>query len=192
MKKQKTKKRNYKKYKVTNKRKYRKKIIGGWKKNKPAYYNPFGRNPILQNNAIEIGKFLIDTELDKYLLNNDRYYGVNNNRKHTDEEGVRKLKLILIKSKFTNDNDYEWVGMQFYYIVGNQNPMVAYSTQDDGVMFFDWLTNTPPRNYNNSIPYTNPLKLPVPNISSQNDTSSTIPDGIVRNGISRYSSQSGT
>lgn len=38
MKNQKTKKRNDNKYKVTKKRKYRKKIIGGWKKNKPAYY----------------------------------------------------------------------------------------------------------------------------------------------------------
>jgi len=38
MKNQKTKKRNDNKYKVTKKRKYRKKIIGGWRKNKPAYY----------------------------------------------------------------------------------------------------------------------------------------------------------
>ena len=187
MKNQKTKKRNDNKYKVTKKRKYRKKIIGGWKNNKPAYYNPFARVLIQQNVAIEIGKFLIDTELDKYLLNNDRYYGVNNNRKHTDEEGFRKLKLIRIKSKFTNDNDYEWVGMQFYYIVGNQNPMGGYATWDDGVMFFDWLTNTEPRNYINIIPYTNPLSLPVPIKSFQNDTS-IIPDGIVPKGISRYSS----
>ena len=142
-------------------------------------------------NAIEIGKFLINSELAKYLLE-DNYYGNNVNRKHTDEEGVRKLKLQLIKSKFTNDEDYKWVGMQFYYIVQNSNPMAAYSTQDDGVMFFDWLTNTQPINYNNSIPYTNPLKLPVPNISSQNDTSSTIPDGIVHNRITQYSSQLGT
>ena len=188
MKKSKTKKRNDNKYKVTKKRKYRKKIIGGWKNNKPAYYNPFARAPIQQNVALEIGRFLIDTELNKYLLNDDRYYGVNNNRKHTDPEGLRKVKLRLIKLKFTNDEGYEWVGMQFYYIVGNQNPMAAYSTQDDGVMFFDWLTNTPPRNYNNSIPYTNPLKLPVPNIPFKNDTS-IIPDGIVAKGISRYSSQ---
>lgn len=142
-------------------------------------------------NAIEIGRFLIDTELNKYLLNDDRYYGVNNNRKHTDPEGLRKVKLRFIKLKFTNDKDYEWVGMQFYYIVQNSNPMAAYSTQDDGVMFFDWLTNTPPRNYNNSIPYTNPLNLPVPNIPFPNDTS-IIPDGIVPKGISLYSSQPGT
>jgi len=189
MKKQKTKKRNYKKYKVTNKRKYIKKIIGGWRKNKPAYYiDGWGVPPPNIPNAIEIGKFLINSELAKYLLE-DNYYGNNINRKHTDGEGVRKLKLQLIKSKFTNDEDYKWVGMQFYYIVQNSNPMAAYSTQDDGVMFFDWLTNTQPRNYNNSIPYTNPLKLPVPNISSQNDTSSTIPKGIVHNRITRYSSQ---
>jgi len=189
MKKQKTKRRNYKKYKVTNKRKYIKKIIGGWKKNKPAYYNPFVRNPIQQNNAIEIGKFLINTELDRYLKNDDTYYRLNQIYKHTDPEGLRKVKLRLIKSKFINDNDYEWVGMQFYYIVGNQNPMAGYATHDDGVMFFDWLTNTPPRNYSNIIPYTNPLSLPVPITSSQNDTSSTIPPGIVNQRITEYSSQ---
>jgi hypothetical protein len=192
MKNQKTKKRNDNKYKVTKKRKYRKKIIGGWRKNKPAYYiDGWGVVPPPNiPNAIEIGKFLINSELAKYLLE-DNYYGNNINRKHTDEEGVRKLKLQLIKSKFTNDEDYEWVGMQFYYIVGNQNPMAGYATQDDGVMFFDWLTNTQPRNYNNPIPYTNPLKLPVPITSSPLDTS-TIPPGIVNQGITRYSSQPGT
>lgn len=188
MKNKKTKKRNYKKHNVSKKIKYRTKIIGGWKNNKPAYYNPFAHAPIQQNVAIVIGRFLINSELNKYLLNDNAYYGNNNNYKHTDPEGLRKVKLILIKSKFITDEDYAWVGMQFYYIVGNQNPMGGYATWDDGVMFFDWLTNTEPRKYINIIPYTNPLSLPVPIKSSQNDTS-IIPEGTVRNGINLYSSQ---
>ena len=88
--------------------------------------------------------------------------------------------------KFENDDDYEWVGRQFYYITGNQNPFHAgavhgYATWDDGVAFFDWLTNThrtiPLLNIPNE--YQNPLEVPVNVPVSRVEPADIIPAGIV-------------
>jgi len=97
-----------------------------------------------------------------------------------------------------NDADYTWLGKQFYYIFGNQNPfhlvpgVAGYATWDDGVDFFDWLTNTSPRNHPGlSIPqeYKNPLNIEGETLvkdKSSNDTS-IIPAGTVKDRINSFS-----
>ena len=148
-----------------------KKLIGGW--NNQKYYNANNSAKLTNDNAIQIGKFLINDELDRYFLNDDTYY-VNPalNNKHTDDENIRRLKIELIKRKFKTDNDYLWLGNQFYFILGKSNPFhtihnngQGYSTWDDGVAFFDWLTNTPakPPRISMILPipssHKNPLKM---------------------------------
>ena len=172
-------------------------MIGGW--NNKRYYNQFGRPPINEDLALRIGQFLIDSELKRYLSNDDTYYNNNQLYKHVDAEFYRKLKIQLIKLKFKNDADYIWLGNQFYYIIGNQNPfhvvpgIAGYATWDDGVDFFDWITNTPPRNHPGlPIPpdYKNPLNVHVESLvknKTSNDTS-IIPVGTVKNKIEEYNS----
>jgi hypothetical protein len=172
-----------------------KKMIGGW--NNKRYYNSFGRPPINEYLALDIGKFLIDSELKRYLSNDDSYYNNNQAYKHVEDELTRNLKIQIIKNKFKNEDDYKWLGNQFYYITGNQNPfhvvpgVAGYATWDDGVDFFDWITNTPPRNHPGlAIPlqFSNPLKIKVKMpVRYVNDTS-TIPVGIVKDRIEQYNS----
>jgi hypothetical protein len=122
------------------------------------------------DDAIRIGNFLIKDELPKYFLNDDTYYAnIANHKRLPDTELNTKFKIQHFKNQFKNDDDYEWLGRQFYIITMNQNPFYVggapgYSTFDDGVAFFDWLTNTAPRNnpvLNAPIPHQNPLEEPV-------------------------------
>lgn len=178
-------------------RKY-KNMKGGW--NNKRYYDQFGRPPINEDLAVRIGKFLIESELKRYLSNDDTYYGNNQAFKHVEDEVTRKLKIQIIKVKFKNDDDYKWLGNQFYYITGNQNPfhvvpgIAGYATWDDGVDFFDWITNTPSRNHAGlPIPpeYKNPLNIPLESLirnKSSNDTS-IIPTGTVKDRIYYFSKQ---
>jgi len=72
---------------------------GGW--NNKRYYDPFGRPPINEDIALQIGHFLIDSELKRYLSNDDTYYGNNQAYQHVEDEFYLKLKIQLIKLKFT-------------------------------------------------------------------------------------------
>jgi len=74
---------------------------GGW--NNKRYYDPFGRPPINEDIALQIGHFLIDSELKRYLSNDDTYYGNNQAYQHVEDEFYLKLKIQLIKLKFKND-----------------------------------------------------------------------------------------
>jgi len=174
-------------------RKY-KNMKGGW--NNKRYYNPFNRHPIDESIALKIGKFLIGSELKRYLSNDDTYYGNNQTYKHTDDELRRMLKIQSIKHKFINDDDYRWIGNQFYYSTGNQNPfhvpgVAGYATWDDGVDFFDWITNTPSRNHPGWViphKYKNPLNVHVRvelMVNESNDTA-VIPVGTVKNKIEQF------
>jgi len=170
------------------KNKSRRRMVGGW--DNQRYYQPLvGLPPINADLAIRIGKFLINDELPRYFLNEDDYYGgpLNAHFKRLPEpELVTKLKIRNFKNEFKNDDDYEWVGRQFYFIIGNQNPfhgaIPGYSTFDDGVSFFDWLTNTPPRNNHGLIDvpsaYQNPLEQPVTSSVTRAEPAG-IPAGIV-------------
>ena len=141
---------------------------GGWN-NQKYYYRNNHINPLLNDAlAIQIGKFLINDELERYLLNDNTYYRPHMNNLHTEDEKIRKLKLQLIKDKFKTNDDYKWLGNQFYCILGNQNPFhnggIGYATWDDGVAFFDYITNTVSRGSytpNLQIPnqYNNPLDI---------------------------------
>ena len=144
-----------------------KKLIGGW--NNQKYYNP-NNIPLLNNAvAIEIGQFLINNELERYLLNDSTYYLAHLNNTHTEDEKIRKLKIKMLKFKFKTDNDYKWIGNQFYFMTRNDNPFhsmayngIGYATWDDGVDFFDYITNTRPRNRIGFIvpdEYKNPLEI---------------------------------
>ena len=178
---------NHKRYKKHKINKSRRRMVGGW--NNQRYYNMnVGLAPISAEVAIRIGKFLINDELPRYFLNDDTYYGGNAHLKHAPEpELYARLKIQRFKMKFENDDDYEWVGRQFYYITGNQNPFHAgavlghgYATWDDGVAFFDWLTNThrtiPLLNIPNE--YQNPLEVPV-NVPVPRVEPVDIPAGII-------------
>jgi len=175
-------------------RKYKNMKGGGW--NNKRYYNPFNRHPIDESIALKIGKFLIGSELKRYLSNDDTYYGNNQTYKHTDDELRRMLKIQSIKHKFINDDDYRWIGNQFYYSTGNQNPfhvpgVAGYATWDDGVDFFDWITNTPSRNHPGWViphKYKNPLNVHVRvelMVNESNDTA-VIPVGTVKNKIEQF------
>jgi hypothetical protein len=139
---------------------------GGWN-----LQNPWNRLPIPDADAIEIGEYLINHELPRYFLNDDTYYHLNPHYKHPPTAELETLfKIRNFKNLFRTANDYKLLGMQFYYFVGNPNPIpgphnMGYATHDDGVFFFDWITNTPPRNNNGVLQYTvqnpNPLNLPV-------------------------------
>jgi hypothetical protein len=139
-----------------------KKQKGGW--NNQKYYNPSNTPKLTNYNAIEIGKFLINDELERYFLNDEKYYSFPlNPNKHTEDEDIRRLKIELIKRKFKTDDDYLWLGNQFYFMGHNSNPFhtihnngQGYATWDDGVAFFDWLTNTHPRT---------PMALPISKLS---------------------------
>ena len=193
----KSKKRTTNRTKKRINRKY-KNMKGGW--NNKRYYNPFNRPPIDEDEALalEIGEFLIGSELKRYLSNDDTYYGNNQAYKHTDDELHRMLQIQSIKLKFKNNDDYRWIGNQFYYITGNQNPfhvvpgVAGYATWDDGVDFFDWLTNTPSRSHPGwTIPdeYKNPLNIQGETLvknKSSNDTS-IIPTGTVKERIYSFS-----
>jgi len=161
----------------------KKKLIGGW--NNQKYYNPNNTPKLTNYNAIQIGKFLINDELERYFLNDEIYYSFPMNpNKHTEDEDIRRLKIELIKNKFNTDDDYIWLGNQFYFFLNNSHPMpigygipvpvvipgppiaaaANYATWDDGVAFFDWLTNTHPRTLmalpiNNPSKYKNPLQI---------------------------------
>ena len=105
------------------------------------------------------------------------------------------FKIKNFKKLFTTANDYKLLGMQFYYFVGNPNPIPGpnyngYQTFDDGVFFFDWITNTPPRNNNGHSHYTlNPLNLPV-KVPRPSNVIAEIPAGIVVNLKSKFERRS--
>jgi hypothetical protein len=177
-------------------RKY-KNMKGGLNKD---YYNPFNRLPINEDLALQIGYFIINSELKRYLLNDNTYYGNNQAYKHIDDDFYRKLKIQAIKSKFENEHDYRWIGNQFYYSIGNQNPfhvipgVAGYATWDDGVDFFDWITNTPPRSHAGWVipdEYKNPLNVDYykPMIKNKSNDTTIIPVGIVKNKIEQYNRQ---
>lgn len=163
-------------------------MVGGW--NNQRYYNPNNIALLDDADAIHIGQFLINDELRRYLLNDNSYYRNNSHFKHTDSELNRKIYIQFIKSKFKTDDDYKWLGNQFYLILGNQNPFhtihnggYGYATWDDGVAFFDYITNLKPRNNTGfdfiPILYRNPLNMPVKKEYTQKTDIDTIPIGIV-------------
>jgi len=168
-------------------------MVGGWN-NQRYYYSNVGLAPIPADVAIRIGKFLINDELPRYFSNDTTYYGGNVHLKHAPEpELYIRFKIRRFKMKFENDDDYEWVGRQFYYITGNQNPFHAgaangYATWDDGVAFFDWLTNThriPPL-LDIPIEYQNPLEVPVNDVPVSRVEPVGIPTGIVNRIRQKY------
>ena len=172
-----------------------KKMVGGW--NNQRYYNPNNIDLLNDPDAISIGQFLINDELQRYLLNDDSYYRNNSLFKHTDSEFNRKLYIQFIKSKFKTDNDYKWLGNQFYLILGTQNPFHAlhflgygYATWDDGVFFFDYITNLKPRNNTgfHFIPtlYNNPLNIHEKKQDTKKTDIDTIPIGIVSSIKEKY------
>jgi hypothetical protein len=167
---------------------------GGWN-----LQNPYDRNPIPDADAIRIGEYLINHELPRYYLNDDTFYGPDSPYKHPDIQNPSQsiypeldatIKIRNFKKLFTTADDYKLLGMQFYYFVGNPNPIPGpnyngYATYDDGVFFFDWITNTPPRNYNAHKLYTpNPLNLPVK--VPRRNVGNEIPAGIVANTKSNF------
>ena len=169
-----------------------KKMVGGW--NNQRYYNPNNIGLLNDPDAISIGQFLINNELQRYLLNDDSYYRNNSLFKHTDSEFNRKLYIQFIKSKFKTDNDYKWLGNQFYLILGNQHPFhnggYGYATWDDGIFFFDYITNLKPRNNTglHFIPtlYNNPLNIHEKKQHTQKTDIDTIPIGIVSSIKQKY------
>jgi hypothetical protein len=160
---------------------------GGWN-----LQNPYNRNPPIPDaDAIRIGEYLINHELPRYYLNDDTFYNPNYHYKHPDSPELDTIfKIKNFKKLFTTADDYKLLGMQFYYFVGNPNPIPGpnyngYSTSDDGVFFFDWITNTPPRNNNGHNLYApNPLNLPV-KVPRPRNVIAEIPAGIVANRVKR-------
>jgi hypothetical protein len=74
----------------------KKKQIGGW--NNQKYYNPSNIPKLTNDNAIQIGKFLINDELVRYFLNDETYCSHPlNPLKHKGDYRIRRLKTILIK-----------------------------------------------------------------------------------------------
>jgi hypothetical protein len=186
MKQRKTKKRH-----LNAKSRRRRSRRGGWN-----LHNPFNRAPIPDEDAITIGKFLINHELPRYFSNDDTYYGANQHYKHPYESELQTLfKIRRFQKLFATDDDYKWLGMQFYFFTNNPNPIPGpnnngYQTSDDGVFFFDWITNTPSRNNIGILQYhdqhPNPLNLPVKVSQRTRFVAPEIPEGIVARRTSQF------
>lgn len=180
----------------TNKKRYKniksRRRRGGWWN----LHNPWNWVPIPDEDAITIGKFLIHHELPRYFSNDNTFYLANQHFKHPSESELKTVfKIKKFQKLFTNDDDYKRLGMQFYFFTGNPTPIpgphnIGYQTADDGVFFFDWITNTPSRNNNGNFQWhvlnPNPLNLPV-NVSHRTKFfAPEIPVGIVDYGKSKF------